>query len=108
MAGFPLFFAMLCGHALADYPLQGDFLAKAKNHRAPVAGVPSWIALWAHSLIHGGVVMALTGMWQLGVLETIAHAAIDWAKCEGITNLEVDQLLHVLCKAAWVGVIAWS
>lgn len=27
-------FAVLCAcHALADYPLQGDWLSKAKNHR---------------------------------------------------------------------------
>ena len=26
--------ALVAGHALADYPLQGDFLAKAKNPAA--------------------------------------------------------------------------
>lgn len=31
---------LLAGHALCDYPLQGDFLAKAKNRAAPLPGVP--------------------------------------------------------------------
>lgn len=33
-----LLFILIAGHALADYPLQGDFLAKGKNHKAPIAG----------------------------------------------------------------------
>jgi hypothetical protein len=32
---------LLVDHALADYPLQGDFLARAKNHTAPIPGI-SW------------------------------------------------------------------
>jgi hypothetical protein len=35
---FPL---LLVDHALADYPLQVDFLARAKNHAAPIPGI-SW------------------------------------------------------------------
>lgn len=43
--------ALMIGlHMLADYPLQGDFLAKAKNRRVPVPGVPWWQALGAHSI----------------------------------------------------------
>lgn len=34
--------ALVAGHALADYPLQGDFLARAKNRTAPIAGFPWW------------------------------------------------------------------
>lgn len=33
-----IFALMLAGHALADYPLQGDFLAKAKNRANPIPG----------------------------------------------------------------------
>lgn len=40
MNGFALFAALVAGHALADYPLQGDFLARAKNRAAPIPGVP--------------------------------------------------------------------
>jgi hypothetical protein len=35
-----LFGALVAAHALCDYPLQGDFLARAKNRAAPIAGVP--------------------------------------------------------------------
>lgn len=48
--------ALLAGHALADYPLQGDFLSKAKNRTAPIPGVPWQQALGAHVVIHGAFV----------------------------------------------------
>lgn len=94
-------FLLLAGHALADYPLQGDFLAKAKNRAAPIPGVPFWQALGAHALIHGGVVALVTGVWWLGVLEFAAHALIDDAKCTSKIGFNGDQILHVLCKLAW-------
>lgn len=37
-----LFALLLVGHALADYPLQGEFLSKTKNHRSPNEGIPWW------------------------------------------------------------------
>ncbi|WP_321795974.1 DUF3307 domain-containing protein [Burkholderia sp. BCC1988] len=72
-----IFFALLVGHALADYPLQGDFLARAKNRFAPVTSVPWYQALAAHALIHMGIVWLMTGIWRLGAPEFIAHAVID-------------------------------
>lgn len=57
---------MLVGHAIADYPLQGDFLAKAKNRRAPMPGVPWYQALGAHAIIHGGFVGIITGSLPWG------------------------------------------
>ena len=95
-------FLLLAGHALADYPLQGDFLAKAKNRAAPIPGVPFYQALGAHALIHGGVVAIVTGIWWLGLLEVIAHAVIDDAKCTGKIGFNEDQFLHVLCKLWWL------
>jgi hypothetical protein len=35
---------LIAGHALADYPLQGDFLSRAKNRSAPIPGFPWWQA----------------------------------------------------------------
>ena len=97
-----LFGALLVGHALADYPLQGDFLSRAKNRTAPIPGVPWYQALGAHALIHAGVVAYLTGLWWLGALEFIAHAVIDDAKCKGRLTFNQDQGLHALCKVLWV------
>lgn len=97
-----LFFALLVAHALCDYPLQGDFLARAKNHRQPVPGVPWYQALAAHALIHAGAVAYLTGSLWLGVAEFGLHVAIDHAKCDGAFGFDFDQFLHVVCKLAWV------
>ncbi len=90
------------GHALADYPLQGDFLAKAKNRTAPIPGVPWLQALGAHAAIHGLFVAAVTGIWWLFLLEAAAHFAIDDAKCRGALSFNQDQALHIACKAAWL------
>ena len=103
-----LFFWLLVGHSVADYPLQGNFLARAKNHRAPVKAAngqafPWWIALNAHALIHAGAVALITGVPALGVLEWMAHVAIDYATSDEITGGYVgDQVLHVLCKCVWI------
>jgi len=94
--------ALIVGHALADYPLQGDFLAKAKNRSAPIPGVPWWQAMWAHSAIHGGVVGLITGIWWLGVAEFVVHFLIDDAKCTGKIGFNRDQFLHIAAKGWWL------
>lgn len=103
-----LLLALLAGHFVADYPLQGDFLARGKNHRAQYAlyGVPWWHCLTAHAAIHAGMVGWLTGSVALGLAEFVAHWLIDFAKCEGWTDINVDQLAHVVCKVAFVGYLA--
>jgi hypothetical protein len=95
-------FALLAWHALADYPLQGDFLAKAKNVSAPIPGVPWYQALGAHALIHGAGVAAITGSPLLGAAEVMAHALIDHSKCKGWIGFNADQFFHVACKALWL------
>lgn len=104
MSAVELLFFLLGWHCLADYPLQGDFLAKAKNPLAPVPGVPWWQAMWSHALIHGAGVAALTGIWWLGLLEMFAHALIDEAKCRHWISFREDQGLHVACKFVWLWV----
>jgi len=106
-----LFGALVAAHALCDYPLQGDFLAKAKNRAAPIPGVPWYQALASHAIIHGGAVALITGMPILGVCEAIAHAFIDDAKCTGKIGFNADQALHVACKLIWAfiaGVVLWT
>ena len=101
-----MFCALVAGHCVADYPLQGDFLARAKNHVSPIPGISPTIALAAHSIIHGATVSLITSSFALGIAETIVHAFIDYQKCAGRTNFVVDQFLHVLCKAAWVLILS--
>lgn len=102
------FFLMLGAHALADYPLQGDFLSKAKNHRAPIPGVPWYQALGAHSIIQGTFVGALTGSVVLGMFETIVHALTDYLKSDGRISFNVDQAAHIAAKLCWCAMLGWN
>ena len=97
-----MMFFLTAGHALADYPLQGEFLAMGKNRAKPSPFTPWYQALAAHALIHGLIVGLITGIWWLGLAETVAHAAIDDSKCTGKIGFNTDQVLHIACKAAWV------
>lgn len=93
---------MLCaGHALCDYPLQGDFLARGKNPNAPIPGIPWRQCLFAHALIHAGMVTLITGSVVLGILEFCIHAATDREKCEGKLTFNQDQAIHYGCKLLW-------
>jgi len=98
---------LLAAHALCDYPLQGDFLAKAKNRSAPIPGVPWQQAMAAHAMIHAGVVALITGIWWLAVAEFTIHWLTDDAKCRGRLTFNQDQAVHVICKLAWWGVACW-
>ena len=107
-------FALSIGHAIADFPLQGEFLATAKNRRFlirlqdPCRPVSIWVAcMTVHCLVHAGAVWIVTGSALLGLVEFVLHWGIDVAKCEGATSFNQDQILHILCKAGYVGV-AWA
>lgn len=93
--------ALIAAHALADYPLQGDFLSKAKNRVAPIPGVAWWQALGAHVVIHGAFVAFITGIWWLFLAEALIHWITDDAKCRAKLTFNQDQAIHILCKLAW-------
>jgi hypothetical protein len=97
---FTIFFLLVVGHFVADYPLQGDFLAKAKNANNPIPGVPWWQAMIAHSGIHAGMVYFVTGFLFLAIFEWIMHFIIDNSKCDGIMTYNQDQFAHIFCKFA--------
>lgn len=99
-----ILFLLITGHFLADYPLQGDFLARGKNRTAPIPGVPFWQCLGAHAFIHGGIVALITGNVWLGIAEVICHAVIDNAKCVGNISFNEDQVLHLICKLLWFSI----
>jgi hypothetical protein len=94
-------FLLLVGHALCDYPLQGDFLARGKNHKTPIPGIP-WIQclLW-HALIQSGMVFIITKSLWLALAEFAIHAGVDYAKCDGRINFNQDQAIHIICKVLW-------
>lgn len=101
-----MLFALAIAHAVADFPLQGDYLAQTKI-RGFANGSADWIvALCAHSLIHAGAVWLVTGSAVLGFAEFLLHGAIDFAKGRQAFSFVVDQVLHLLCKAGYVIVLA--
>ena len=99
---------MLIGHAVADYPLQGDWLSKAKNQTLGlVPGEIIWPgALASHAAIHAGAVQLATGSWLLAGCEFAAHCLIDYGKCAGRYGYNADQALHAACKVVWLLVLA--
>ena len=103
---FTLLILLLVAHALADYPLQGDFLAKAKFGTIP--GIPGWYALAIHSLIHAGFVLWLTGYEELALVEFVAHFIIDKLKIKNRISFMVDQALHIACKLGYVAVVHYG
>ncbi len=102
---FALFFAFAIVHALADFPLQGDYLARMKV-RDQAGTLPEWIvALTAHSLVHAGGVWLISGSPLLGATELGLHWLIDFGKGEGKFGYVTDQVLHITCKVAYVIVL---
>lgn len=102
-----LLLLMVFAHALADYPLQGDFLAKGKNRVNPIPGIPFWHPLTAHAVIHGGFVGVITGQFWIGIAETAIHWFTDDAKCRGWIGYNTDQAIHIACKVAWAAITAY-
>jgi hypothetical protein len=101
---------LLVSHAVCDYPLQGDFLARFKN---PAVGpLPTGETIWfhaltAHALIHaGGVFVVTQSLWAFA-FELVAHWLIDLAKCRGWLNFHGDQAMHVLCKVIIVAALSF-
>lgn len=103
----PLFFEtplhllvwLIIGHFIADYALQSDYIAKAKNRNLPEGKNGIWeIVMAAHASIHAGFVFFFTGYLFLAVFEFIAHFVIDTRKCDGVLTYKQDQMYHIACK----------
>ncbi len=105
---YALFFAFAIAHALADFPLQGDYLARMK--RRDQSETPSeWIIpLTAHSLVHAGAVWIVCGSPLLAAAELCLHWLIDLAKGEGKFGYATDQALHLTCKATYVILLTYG
>jgi hypothetical protein len=109
-----LTFALLASHAVCDFALQSDAMAKGKNRHnrtTPPPGAkyqPSWTHwLTAHAMIHGAGVALVTGIWWLGALEAVCHWLIDFNKCDNRIGMNTDQGLHLACKVAWLAIALW-
>jgi hypothetical protein len=114
-----LAFWLVAFHALCDFALQPDAMARGKDRRRAMGPPgarrhePSWLQwLSAHCMIHAGGVaaaMALVGrseLWWLGLAEAACHGVIDTLKSDRRIDMTLDQVLHLGCKAAWLAVAA--
>lgn len=113
--GVVMFWALLLGHALADFPLQGEFLAVGKDRHADLSSLTGgqvwpknvWLyCLTIHSLVHAAAVWVITGSVVLSFIEFILHWVIDLAKNERFTGFYVDQALHIFCKVIYAILLA--
>ena len=118
-----MFFLFLAGHSLADTALQKRSMGGGKNRHNPVdlKRVPKGqqpLNLWYmflihHSLIHGLIVFFIAFVItfdislsiNLGILESMSHCIIDFYKCENKYGPIIDQLLHIIMKILYIGII---
>lgn len=97
------FLVLLFAHLLADYPLQGDFLAnmKGKNHIVLVSHAGIWtgtILTAAHFLGYSVTLIDVISLFAV-------HAAADYMKAKPLgfykkldslkAGLFIDQMIHV-------------
>lgn len=109
-----MFFLLMAAHALCDFTFQAGPMSVEKNRHSRSdlqKSVPWYYWLSAHTFIHGGAIYLITKSLSLAILETVLHWFIDFAKCEGWTNIHADQFLHFICRVAycamfWAGISA--
>ncbi len=112
-----LLWALMLGHAIADFPMQGEFLAIGKNRHGNLSAVTGghqwpasiWIyCLTIHSMVQAAAVWLVTGSVILSVVEFVLHWLIDLAKNEKLTGFYSDQALHFVCKVAYASLVLFG
>ena len=102
MTTLEIFAWLLIGHAVADYALQSEWVARAKQPGFRFGGEAIWPGVLAsHAAIHAGAVKLATGSWLLAGLEFGAHAAIDYTRGRGRLSYHGDPACHAASKAVW-------
>jgi len=95
-----VFLALFLAHFIADYPMQGEFLAqmKGKNNYLLFCHVMAYTAVIAAVLWFAGVY----AIWKIVAL-IISHFAVDYWKCHCApketaltTSLYIDQVAHFI------------
>lgn len=99
---FALFFGFIVAHVIADFPLQGDYLARQKSRRLADSPTDWIVGLSAHCIIQSAGVWIISGSLLLAMVELVLHCLIDIGKGEEKFGLLTDQILHWLCKLAYV------
>jgi hypothetical protein len=99
---FEMIFLLWVWHAIADFPLQGDYLSKAKDPTSNASLGQTQYHMLMHCLIHAGGVFLITGYIWFALVEIVLHFAIDTLKCRKKINYITDQVLHLNCKTLYV------
>ena len=73
-------------HAVGDYVLQNDFLAKTKGD--------NFYHLLMHCILYCIPFAVVYGIDYKIVILFVMHVWIDWEKCKGIIGYVEDQILH--------------
>jgi hypothetical protein len=114
---FQLIFLLFAGHALGDFALQNEFTATNKNRHAREKYTPAQQAkmevIWpwlmgSHALHHGLIMYVITQNFTAALLETVAHAFIDFGKCERWYSFHADQTIHFCTKILWALLIHYK
>lgn len=92
---FEMFFILLCSHSIADFALQNDYIAQAKNRNSELGKDVWFMVLPAHGFIHAGLVYFVTMNIYASIFQFITHVIIDFVKCENKIGYKTDQALHV-------------
>lgn len=112
-----LLFLLFCGHALADFSLQTEWIATNKNRHVRLRFPPEQRAkmqvIWpylltSHALMHGLMVWLITERLSLSLAETCIHWITDFGKCEGWYGFHADQIIHLSSKILWVALIVYG
>ncbi len=95
-------------HFLADFPFQGDYIAKGKNPLKKKDDAPWWWLMVAHCIIHATGVFFITKSFFLAWLEYSSHYVYDTLKCHGKLTFMQDQVCHLIMKfiyVAWLSIM---
>lgn len=98
-----IFLGLVFAHLLADYPLQGDFLASMKG-KNPIVLI-SHAGIWTGCIAVAGILMGLdVGLIDITLLFVI-HSVADYLKAANKLyykkfdalkgGLLIDQLIHI-------------
>jgi hypothetical protein len=108
-------------HAIADFALQSDVMAKGKNRnnekiqrlhwiqeleRDPKDFKKTWFYwLSAHALIQGGLILLIFGNVWIAMIEIVTHFIIDFTKCENKLTPHQDQAFHFTLRIVYTIVL---
>lgn len=97
------FFILLFAHLLADYPLQGEFLAKMKGKN--IILLSTHAGIWTGTVLTAAYLIGYSvDMWDVLIL-FVVHAVADYMKARPLgiykrldpltSALALDQSIHV-------------